>query len=279
MNNNTDSHGGYVRRVRADTQRYVGDLLGENEKLRRMVAGMESETAVLTREKKRLEIQIEAVRKLVDCDRREHEELRQRLVDVEGQNRTFSERYVEVERQNNDLANLYVAGYRLHGTLDRQEVLEAIQEIIINLIGCEEFAVFEVDVKSDDAASLHRVSSFGLDEAFIQRLTPEEGLIGRAYRDEETILAERFADVERGPEEKHLTACIPLKVDDQVIGVIALFRLLPQKADGLEALDHELFDLLASQAGVALYSSSLHALTGTNPVPVEAPEPVFQTAG
>lgn len=253
-------HTGYVQKVREDTQQYVQDLLSENEKLRRMVTGLESETAVLNREKKRLEIQIEAVRKLVDGDRREYEELRQRLVDVEGQNRTFSERYVEVERQNNDLANLYVASYRLHGSLDRSEVKAAIQEIIINLVGCEEFGVFEILPEGEDGeVGLELVTSFGLDEERYQGLDPRAGLLGRAIHTGETLLAERCEPAELGAEENDLTACVPLKVDERVVGVIALFKLLPQKTGGLEALDHELFDLLSQQAGVALFSTALYA--------------------
>jgi hypothetical protein len=55
-----------------------------------------------------------------------------------------------------------------------------------------------------------------------------------------------------------MTACIPLKVGDEVTGVIAVFRLLPQKANALDSLDHELLDLLATQAGVALHCSRLY---------------------
>ena len=49
-----------------------------------------------------------------------------------------------------------------------------------------------------------------------------------------------------------ITACIPLKLDDEVIAVIALFSLLQQKS-GLEPVDFELFDLLGSHAASALY--------------------------
>jgi GAF domain-containing protein len=55
-----------------------------------------------------------------------------------------------------------------------------------------------------------------------------------------------------------VTACVPLQVDGRVTGAIAIFRLLPQKHDGLEALDEELLGLLASQAGIALYCTTLH---------------------
>ena len=84
------------------------------------------------------------------------------------------------------------------------------------------------------------------------------GLIGRAAASGETFLAGRD-DGDRSPREEHLTACIPLRVGDRATGAIAIFRLLPQKVDGLGVLDHELFDLLASQAGVALYATALHA--------------------
>jgi hypothetical protein len=51
---------------------------------------------------------------------------------------------------------------------------------------------------------------------------------------------------------------VPLKLEGKVMGVIAIFRLLPQKG-GIEDLDRELFDLLATQAAFALYCTGLHA--------------------
>ncbi len=62
--------------------------------------------------------------------------------------------------------------------------------------------------------------------------------------------------------EKDLTACIPLKVDGKVTGALALFRLLPQK-QGFEAVDHELFDLLATHAATALHASARQARVGS----------------
>jgi hypothetical protein len=49
-----------------------------------------------------------------------------------------------------------------------------------------------------------------------------------------------------------------LKLDGRVTGALALFRLLPHKG-GYQPLDNELFDLLATQAAVALYCTSLTA--------------------
>jgi GAF domain-containing protein len=65
--------------------------------------------------------------------------------------------------------------------------------------------------------------------------------------------------------EPPVTACIPLSLDGQVTGVIAIFRLLSHKP-ALAAADKELFDLLASQAAVALYCARLHGQYGRSAV-------------
>src|SRR6476646_9594599 len=87
----------------------------------------------------------------------------------------FSSRYVDVEQQNTNLANLYVATYQLHGTLDRDRVLGAIKEVIINLIGSEELAIWEVT-----GENLTLLDSFGIDAQQWESiaLDGEGGLIG-----------------------------------------------------------------------------------------------------
>jgi hypothetical protein len=59
-----------------------------------------------------------------------------------------------------------------------------------------------------------------------------------------------------------IIACIPLKLDDEVIAVIALFSLLQQKS-GLEPVDYELFDLLASHGATALWCTRLAPVSAT----------------
>ena len=136
-------------------------------------------------------------------------------------------------------------------------MLGIIQEIIINLIGCEELGIFEV---GSNGSTMSLVASFGIDPAGYQTVSLGSGLIGRAALTGETYLAsQKHKSGTRGsPEETDLTACIPLKLDGKVTGAIALFRLLPQKPC-LETLDHELFDLLATHAAMALYCTRLHA--------------------
>jgi len=194
----------------------------------------------------------EYVQSLLDENKRLHE----LLSDIQDESRRTTERYVEVEQQNTNLANLYVASYQLHGTLNRQHVLDAIKEIVINLIGSEQLAIWQVDEANE---TLQLADSFGIDAEAWQTvpLDLESGIIGLV-----TVTGERFVNgqspIEATGRETGLTACIPLKLDDQVIGAIAIWSLLAQK-EGLEPVDFELFDLLASHGATALYCTRLVA--------------------
>jgi hypothetical protein len=240
--------GAYVLRVREDTQRYASDLLSENEKLRTTLASLTQDNERLRREAERARAELAEV---AERERR----LQTALGRVEEENQHFASRYLEVEQENSNLANLYVASYRLHGTVDRHEVLDVIQEIVTNLIGCEEMAVFEMDA---DGAAVSLVRSNGIDPKVRRKVAVGEGIIGRVVATGEAFLAADGAPPSIAALESDLTACIPLKLGERVSGAIALFRLLPQKP-GLGALDRELFDLLATHAATALYSSGLEA--------------------
>ncbi len=233
----------YVRRVQEDTRRYVQNLLSENEALRSLLAKLESE-------KNALDEQFQSLRKQLDRHRSEHAQLQRQLAEIEADKQQSVRDYTEIEQLNSNLANLYVTSYRLHGTVDRQEVLEIIQEIIINLVGSEEVAIFET---GEDTSLSCSAASFDVD----RRLHGNSHLgsvIGRVAETAETFVREQS-------DEGDLTACIAMKVNGKVTGTIAIFRLLPQKP-GLETLDHELFDLLATHAATALYCARLHARLG-----------------
>ena len=206
----------FLNKVATDTREYVQSLINENHRLGRLVAELE-----------------------VDRD-----QYRQRVDEIENERRRFAERYVEVEQQNTNLANLYVASYQLNGTLDRERVIAAMQEIIINLIGSEELGIWEVE-ENLDALSL--VGSFGIDADRWAAIPIGRGMIGEVAETGDRFIAE-------APNDWNLTACVPLKLDEKVVGVIGIFRLLQQKP-GLEEIDYELFDLLGSHAASALFCS------------------------
>ncbi|PYQ18464.1 MAG: hypothetical protein DMF79_14940 [Acidobacteria bacterium] len=209
-------HGAYVRKVQEGAQSFAHDLLGEIERLQVLVATLEAE--------------------------------------IRAETRAYSSRYAEIELQNSNLANLYVASYRLHGTLDRQEVIDTIKEIIANLVGSEEAGLFELDPGKQ---CLELVASFGISPEACSSVPLGSGLIGRAAQTGEIYVADPGRPPAGAGLEGRLTACIPLSLDGRVTGAIAIFRLLPQKA-GIEDLDRELFGLLATHAATALYCTTLH---------------------
>ncbi len=180
----------------------------------------------------------------------ENHRLQALLSHIQEESKRASEKYIEVEQQNTNLANLYVASYQLHGTLDRQRVLDAVKEIVINLIGSEELAIFELQ---DDQLTL--ADSFGIDAEAWKTVPSGKGVIGLVAQSGARFVAGQSL-LEAEDHEQKLTACIPLKLDDHVVGVIAIFSLLAQKS-GLEAVDFELFDLLSAHAATSLYCTRL----------------------
>jgi transcriptional regulator with GAF, ATPase, and Fis domain len=191
------------------------------------------------------------------------EELEARALSLETEKRALEEefremsrRFVDLERQNTHLASLFVASYQLLSSADRDDVLTAIQEIVTNLVGSEEVAIYECD---RSAGELVLAASRGLDADRLRRVPIGSGVIGRVAATGSSYLApEDGTSSEEWPD---LTACIALRVADQVAGVVAIFRLLPQK-NGFTRVDEELFDLLSTQAAGALSTSHLRARLG-----------------
>ncbi len=276
MGDTDQSHGSYIRRVSEETRRYTHDLLEENERLRGLAAALTTEeqrlteelhtaqalareraerVRVLEEERRSLEDQLTVARQTLELREREQERLRHQLTAIDKDNQRYLDQFADLEQQNTNLANLYVASYRLHETLERSEVVGILQEIMANLIGTEEMALFDID---EDRTTLRLSASFGIQPESYELIPMGQGHIGRVAASGERYIAGAAASEPPARGEEHLTACIPLKLGGRVIGTIAIFRLLPQKS-GLAELDFELFDLLASQAAMALYSTGLHA--------------------
>lgn len=227
----------YVNKVRQETNEYVQGILNKNEELRSIVARLQQENQHLRSE--------------VEQSRREHQELEERLRGFEEESRLFEEQYVTVEKRNNDLAQLFVASYRLYEKLEVRHILDAVHEIVANLIGSEEHAVFDVTA---DGKALARLSAVGLAPDAYLRIPLGAGPIGSVVAKGEIYVAEQSY----GEPTEAMTACIPLRLDDEVVGAIVIFRLLQQKT-GLEEADFELMNLLATHVATALYCARLNA--------------------
>jgi hypothetical protein len=173
--------------------------------------------------------------------------LEMQLRTIEIESRRLTERWQEIERKNIALANLYVAIHQLHGTLVRAEVVEALTEIMVGLIGSETLAIFE---RSDDGAPFRLIGSFGID-AFDYRELASDDSLGRLLGSGIRYVAGEphpIADALEMP----IAAALPLLLEGRVTGGIVLFSLLAHKR-GFDDVDYDLFDLLTTHAAIALH--------------------------
>jgi GAF domain-containing protein len=154
----------------------------------------------------------------------------------------------EAERRGTRTAGQLVAIRRLQSTLDRSQMLLALEEVAASLVGCEELALFELA-----GNELRLVHSVGIDAAALEALRLVDGVArhceaaGGPWNDEARGAVDR--------NEPRLTACVPLQVDGRCVGALALFRLLEHKQQ-LEQPDIEMLELLGAHVGVALVATN-----------------------
>ena len=228
---------------------FTEELLRENQRLRYRLAATETEGA--SRD------EVDRLRAEVQQLTEENRRIAARFREVEEENKDFAHRYIEIEEQNNNLANLYVASYQLHSTLDFREVITIVQEIVINLIGAEAFAILLLDEKTNE---LKAIASEGQDvmpgvDAISARLG--DGVLGQVAKTGESYYINQDVEGGRVTLDKPLAA-VPLKIKEHVIGLIVIYKLLQQK-DSFSAVDYELFSLLAAHAATAIFSSKLYS--------------------
>jgi len=159
----------------------------------------------------------------------------------------------QIERQHFLLERLYTTSSRLIQAVEQGQVFEAIGEIIGNLIGCEEVAIFRYRA-TDQTFSL--VWSTGVKEEILRQFALGVGLVGRAAHEGASQFRDRRPAAPLLPCEENLTACVPLKLDREVISIIVILGLLPQK-NGLEWVDFELLKFLETYGAVAVQLQDL----------------------
>jgi hypothetical protein len=126
---------------------------------------------------------------------------------------------------------------RLHSSLQVKDVVAAIQEGVINLIGSEDFAIF---VRDDNSRRFERLVSTGERAGALQGFVTGEGALGAAA----AAVKIRYG----GP-----VAVVPLMSGRRTgsVGVVAIAGLLPHKP-ALTPDDHRLLEVLSRHGGLAL---------------------------
>lgn len=147
----------------------------------------------------------------------------------------------------NDL-RLAAARKRLTECSGQTDAIEAVREIVSNFLGSEEMAIF--DFRSDEARAIW---SFGTHSGTCNLLgaLSERGR-GRIARGECEF--DNFDGDGATPAAK-TRAFVPIRRENETVGVLAILQLLPQKAR-FDAADMDLLRLISNEAGEALFPSS-----------------------
>jgi nitrate/nitrite-specific signal transduction histidine kinase len=178
-------------------------------------------------------------------------ELEHRLRQLETENRTLSELCGQLQEQNDAISNLYVAKHRLHASFDAAEVMRIVRDIMVELVGGKEFAIYLLDPRQK---MLRRVTGGGTAKQ-PETVALGDGHLGKAASVGRPFYLEAGGGRQRSPETP--LAVIPLRSDSESIGIIAIWQLLPHKK-GFTPVDHQLLELVAEHAPAALKSAHLH---------------------
>ena len=190
---------------------FTKELMKENERLRADLMSFEDRQVSAARNPEDWDkLRSELVSRIQNLEE-EYQSVRERLYQVEEENQQFADRYVEIEEENNNLANLYVASYQLHSTLDLDEVLKIIIEIVINLVGADVFAVYILD---ESTGELGAAASEGAVHSEFPRCRIGAGAIGKAMESSEPTCWQ----TNRSDDLAQPIVCIPLSVQDSPIG-------------------------------------------------------------
>lgn len=198
------------------------------------------ERAALQLEQARTSAALAASEGSLEMLRAENAALRQSVAQL-------AEQVATMEADGADLVKLHVSHCRLHESHGRADVLIAVEEIIVSVIGCERYAIFDAS-----GGDLTPVASMGLHARELQPVPRGLDTLARVAHSGVAHLPDPDDDVALLGDAEEPVACVPIRErDGHVTGLIALHELLPHKAS-LDITDRALLDLLSVEAARAL---------------------------
>lgn len=157
---------------------------------------------------------------------REHDRLESACVDADA-------KYAEV-------ASLLAVSQRLMGSADRPGLLRALEEIAVDLLGCEEFIILET---GDSGAHFEVARGHGTREQQLSLLGESSELLRAA-------LATLRPASGTGPEQRGNVLCVPIVFEGRPMAALYVFSLLPHKHK-LDAFDRQIAEVISAHGGVA----------------------------
>jgi hypothetical protein len=199
------------------------------------------------RERARLQLENATMAAALAEARTEGERLRAQLAVLNENVRHLASQTAAAEAEGADLVKLHVSHCRLHESRTRADVMIAVEEILVTVVGCERYAIFHAA-----GGDLTPVASMGMHPRELRPVPIGADSLARVAHTGDSMYADSDDDLARLAAADIPVACAPIRErDGRVTGLIALYELLPHKVS-FDATDRALLDLLSIEAARAL---------------------------
>lgn len=167
----------------------------------------------------------------------------------------------ERQRLTKELSALRLIISEINSTLELDKVLDLIIQKAVQIVEAERESLMLFDHKTEE---LYIKSSIGLSKKTVStvRIAPGEGIAGWVFKEGKPLLVKegekdpRFKKFENVNEELKSIISVPLKIKDQIIGVINIDN--KRKGDIFNMDDLQLLSTFANQAAIAIQNAKLH---------------------
>lgn len=184
---------------------------------------------------------------------RDEERLRAQAEQLLASTRSMSVMLLAAESHANRLLKLVVTARRLIEARDGREALAALAEVVVAVVGSEDFVIYGL---RPDSGSLVALAGFGA--SYAQAIIDGEGppAIANWLADRQYAVRPGLGAVRLG--EREIVACIPLTILDRVVGAVAIHSLLPHRGP-LDAGDDDVLAFIGTFAPTAMLAADHRA--------------------
>jgi hypothetical protein len=191
-----------------------------------------------------------------------HEErarLRTEVARLERHVSMLSTEVARADQKVGDLENLLLATRRLDACADRAAVLAALQDILVTVVGANDFVVLALD---EEGRTMWPILGVGTNGAACGPLLISDALVSSALETGKCQIAgpRSAGDLPRSEP----VASIPLLAWPHTVGALVVFTLPTQRA-ALRPVDIELLEFLSSRAASAIQLADLRSADGRRP--------------
>jgi len=167
----------------------------------------------------------------------------------------------ERQRLTKELSALRLIISEINSILELDKVLDLIIQKAIQVVGAERGSLMLFDHKTEE---LYIKSSIGLSKKTVStvRIAPGEGIAGWVFKEDKPLLIKegakdpRFLKFNKTKEELRSIISIPLKIKDQVVGVINVDNKREGNIFNLD--DLKLLSVFANETAIAIQNAQLH---------------------